>query len=63
MSAPQIVAQRLRELGVGHTGDVRLLDDVAGVDVVVAIGWLAAAHDEEDAGLAIGLHHGARRGT
>ena len=34
----QIVAQRLRQLGVGHAGDVDLLDDVARVDVVVAIG-------------------------
>ena len=34
----QVVAQRLRQLVVGHTGDVGLLDDVPRVDVVVAIG-------------------------
>ena len=34
----QVVAQRLRQLGVGHAGDVGLLDDVALVDVVIAIG-------------------------
>jgi hypothetical protein len=34
----QVVPQRLRQLGVGHTGYVGLLDDVPRVDVVVAIG-------------------------
>lgn len=34
----EIVAQRLRHLGVGHTGNLCLLDDVPRVDVVVGIG-------------------------
>ena len=61
-SASQVVAQRLRQLVLGHTGDVGLLDDVARVDVVVAIGRVPAAHDEEHAGLPAGIHDGAHRG-
>ena len=60
-SASQVVAQRLRQLFVGHTADVGLLDDVAGVDVVVAIGLVLAAHDEEHPRLPVGIHDGAHR--
>ena len=58
----QIVAERLRQLVVGQTRDASLLDDVARVDVVVAIGRVAAPHDEEHAGLAAGIHGGSHRG-
>ena len=56
----QVVAQRLRQLRVGHADDVGLLD-VARIDVVVAIGLVLAPHDEEHARLSVGIHHGAHR--
>ncbi len=43
----------------GTPRDVGLLDDVARVDVVVAIGFLLAADDEEHARVAAGIHDGA----
>ena len=39
-----------------------MLDDVARVDVVVAIGLALAAHDEEHARLPVGIHDGAHGG-
>ena len=51
----------MRQLDVGNTGDVSLLDDVARVDVVVATGLCLTPHHEEHARLAVGFHHGAHR--
>ena len=39
-----------------------MLDDVAGVDVVVATGLVLSAHHEEHAGLPARVHDGAHRG-
>ena len=57
----QVVSQRLRQLGVRNAGHVRVLDDVAGVDVLVVIGLGLAADDEEHARLAIRIDDGAHR--
>ena len=57
----QVVSKRLRQLGVRNAGHVRVLDDVAGVDVLVVTGLGLAADDEEHARLAIGIDDGAHR--
>ena len=57
---PQVVAQRLRQLVVGHTGDVGVLDDVAGVDVVVvAIGPACRPMTKNTRAWPSGFHDGA----
>ncbi len=58
----EVVAQRLCQLFIGYPADVGLLDDVARVDVVVAIGHFLAADDEEHARLPVGIHDGAHGG-
>ena len=58
----QVVAHLLCQLGLRHPGDVGLLDDVVPVDVVVLLGRVLAAHDEEHARLPVGIHEGAHRG-
>lgn len=56
----EILPHRLRELAVGNAGDLRALDDVAGVDVRILIGFARAADHENDADHAVRIHEGAR---
>ena len=57
----QIVAQRLCQLLLGYTRDVGILDDVPliDIDLLVALGLLLPAHDEEHPCLSVGVHDAA----
>ncbi len=56
------VAEDLRQLLVPNTGEVRVFDDVARVDVVIAIRLIPAAHDEEHARASVRLEDAAHGG-